>query len=254
VNIGERLSPLWGRTWFRLLVKIVAVPILVFFALLFLFDLIIMPMWTRHGDEFAAPNLIGRTLAGAQQVLSEVDLSMEIIERRFSPEFSDGTVLEQRPVAGALVKSGRILKVVVSRGSELINVPRVRGFTTRQAELILVEAGFTVGGRAPSEDPTVPVGTVSGTIPDAGARLPRGTVVHLLVNEAEQTWAWCPNLVGKNIEEARAILRERNLLVGSVDRRFDDKLLPGTVIEQSRTPGEELRVGTEIDLVISRDR
>ncbi|HUU46333.1 MAG TPA: PASTA domain-containing protein [Acidobacteriota bacterium] len=254
MTFTDRRRELWGRAWFRLPVKIVVIPLCILFALLLLFDWVVMPLWTRHGDEFAAPNLVGRDLAGAQEILSDADLSMEIIERRFSPEFSDGTILEQRPQSGAPVKTGRVFKVVVSRGSELIAVPRVRGFTVRQAELILTEAGFTVGGRAPADDPSVPVGTVAGTIPDAGGRLPRGTVVHLLVNEAAQTWAWCPNLVGKNIEEARAILRERNLLVGRVDRRFDDKLLPGTVIEQSHTPGEELRVGTEINLVISRDR
>ena len=180
--------------------------------------------------------------------------AMEIIEHRYSPDVIGGTILEQRPGAGAPVKTGRVFKVVVSRGSELIIVPRVRGFTVRQAELIITEAGFTVGGRAPSDDPSIPVGTVAGTIPDADVRLTRGTVVHLLVNEVAQDWAWCPNLVGKNIEEARSILRERRLMIGRVDRRFDDNLLPGTVIEQSKTPGEELSVGTEINLVISRDR
>jgi serine/threonine-protein kinase len=254
VNLRYYREWVWDRAWLRRPIKIAVLPGLVVILLMLVVDHVAMPLWTRHGDEFPAPDLVGRSLAGAQQALDQFGGAMEIIERRYSPDYSDGTVLEQRPGVDAPIKVGRFFKVVVSRGSELIDVPRVRGFTIRQAELILVEAGFTVGGRAPADDRTLPVGTVTGTIPDAGGHLPRGTVVHLLVNQAEQKWAWCPNLVGMNVEEAREILRDRKLLVGRVDRRFDDKLLPGTVISQSRAPGAELAVGTEIDLVISRDR
>lgn len=254
MNLHDYREWIRGRAWLRRLFHTVVLFSLVVILLILIVDHVAMPLWTRHGDEFPAPHLVGRSLAGAQQVLDEFGGTMEIIERRYSPEYSDGTILEQRPGMGLPIKAGRFFKVVVSRGSELIDVPRVRGFTIRQAELIIIEAGFTVGGRAPADDHTLPVGTVTGTIPDAGGRLPRGTVVHLLVNQAEQKWAWCPNLVGMNVEEAREILRDRKLLVGRVDRRFDDKLLPGTVISQSRSPGAKLAVGTEVDLVISRDR
>jgi len=254
MSIRERAAVLWSDRWIRWPIKFAVVPIAILFGLIFLFDLAIMPAWTRHGDEIVAPELIGRSLGSAQQILETIDGRMEIVERRYSPEFADGTIIEQRPAAGRAIKEGREFKVVISRGSELIEIPRVRGFTERQAELILSEAGFTVGGRAPAQDPSVPVGTVVGTIPDAGARLPRETVVNLLINETESEWAWCPNLVGRNIEEARKILRERKLMMGRVDRRFDDQLLPGTVMSQSVVPGREVRIGTEIDLVISRDR
>lgn len=254
MNLRDCRDWVWSRAWLRRLLKIAVIPGFFLILLILVVDHVAMPLWTRHGDEFPAPNLVGRSLAGAQQALDEFDGTMEIIERRYSPDYSDGTILEQRPGVEVPIKVGRFFKVVVSRGSELIDVPRVRGFTVRQAELIIIEAGFTVGGRAPADDHSFPVGTVTGTIPDAGGRLPRGTVVHLLVNQAEQKWTWCPNLVGMNVEEAREILRDRKLLVGRVDRRFDDKLLPGTVISQSRSPGAKLAIGTEVDLVISRDR
>ena len=220
-----------------------------------LFDIVIMPLWTRHGSEFPAPNLVGQSLQAAQQELEESSSSMQIAERRFSPDSPDGTILEQRPLAGALIKRGRVFSLVVSRGAELIDVPRLRGYTVRQAELIIAQVGLAVGGRGSEIDDSVPTGTVVRTIPRAGTSLPKGAAVNILVNDRKQTnITWCPNLVGLNIEEARDILRERSLLVGSIDRQYDPTLLPGTIISQSYSPGEELVIGNEIDLVISRDQ
>ncbi len=245
----------WQRAWFRRVVKMLVIPLFALVALILLVDDVIMPAITRHGEEIPAPSLVGRSLEDAQEILKSIDGGMEIIERRFSADYADGIIIEQRPASGSPIKQGRLFRLVVSRGSQLIDVPRVRGQTIRQAELILQEAGFIVGGRAASDDASLPKGTIVGTIPGAGSRLPRRAVVNLLVNaQLRDDYTWCPNLAGLNIEEARVLLRERGLLVGRVDRRYNPDVDPGTVISQSLTPGEELPLGTEIDLVISRER
>ncbi|MBD3299518.1 MAG: PASTA domain-containing protein [candidate division Zixibacteria bacterium] len=256
----DKLRDIWNRQprWIRIPAQWIALPIIAAFALLLIVDEIIMPWYTRQGDEFPAPDLVNQSIHAAQDRLEDIGSSMKIAERRFSPDSPDGTILEQRPPAGAPIKHGRVFSLVVSRGSELIDVPHVRGYTPRQAELILTQAGLHVGGHAGERDTTsnpVPVGTVVRTIPGAGSSLPRGGVINLLVNEpTDRRSTWCPNLVGLNIEEARKILRDRALLIGSVDRRYDTTLLPGTIIAQSHAPGEELDAGIEVDLVISRDQ
>ncbi len=252
----ERVLQIWRQhAWVRRGVLWGGGFILAGFLFLELVDLVVMPLWTRHGHEYPAPNLIGQSLQTAQDMLDETGSSMQIAERRFSPDYPDGTILEQRPTAGSPIKRGRVFNLVLSRGSELIDVPRVRGYTTRQAELIIQQVGLEVGGHGTEVDDSIPTGTVVRTIPRAGTSLPRGSVVNILVNDrTKSTFTWCPNLVGLNIEEARDILRERSLLVGSIDREFDSTLLPGTIIAQSYAPGEELTLGSEIDLTISRDQ
>jgi serine/threonine-protein kinase len=241
--------------WLRRLVKWCLIPVFVIAGAIGLVDLIIMPWWTRHGQEYAAPSLVGRSQAAAQALLSPYESAIQVAERRFSADHPDGTILEQRPLAGAPIKRGRNINIVLSRGSELIDVPRVRGGSLRQAELMLEQAGLAVGSRAFTFEDSLPEGAVIGTIPSAGSSLPKGGVVNLLLNHSpDASKTFCPNLVGLNIEEARDSLRDRGLLVGSIDRRFDATLLPGTIVAQSLPPGEELTPGTEIDFVISRDR
>ncbi len=246
---------MWQKAWFRRSVKVIAIPLIVIAALILLVDKVIMPIITRHGEEIPAPSLVGHSLEDAQELLKAIEGGMEIVERRFSPDYADGVIIEQRPGPGSPIKQGRLFRLVVSRGSQLMDVPRVRGQTVRQAELILQEAGFLVGGRATSDDASLPKGTVVGTIPGPGSRLPRRSMVNLLINaQVRDDYTWCPNLVGLNIEEARILLRERGLLVGRIDRRYNPDIDPGNVIEQSLTPGDELLLGTEIDLIISRER
>jgi len=251
----EKFLEYWKRRWVRWPALIFGVPFVGGLALILIMDQIVMPLWTRHGSEFPAPTVVGQSLRAAQDVLGNAGFSMQIAERRYSADFADGTILEQRPSAGSLVKKGRVFSVVVSRGSELIDVPYVRGYTLRQAELIISQSGLLVGGKAGEPDDSIPAGTVVRTIPSAGSRLQRGGVVNILVNEpGDRSTTWCPNLVGTNIEEARNILRDRSLLVGTIDRQYDTTLLPGTILRQSYPPGERLDAGAEVDLVISRDR
>lgn len=238
----------------RLLIWCVA-PIVVVAGIIGLVDYLIMPLWTRHGMEFPAPTLTGLSLAAAQSTATGNRSFVQVAERRFSADRPDGTVLEQRPPAGAPIKIGRTFSVVLSRGSELIDVPRVRGESIRQAELMLEQVGLTVGGTAVAYDDALPDGAIVGTIPSSGSSLTKGGAVNLLVNHApESAIPYCPNLIGLNIEEARDTLRQRGLLVGSIERRFDTTLLPGTIVSQSFAPGEGLTEGAEIDFVISRDR
>ena len=255
MNLAPSLRPTWQNPWVRRLTKGALIPLAVLFVLIEIVDSFVMPSLTRHGREVPSPELVGQTLESAQKLLADVGASMEIAERRYSPDQPDGIIIEQRPVAGAPIKQGRIFRVVISRGSELVVIPRVRGFTQRQAELILEEAGFVIGQHAPAVDSSLPVGTVVGTVPSAGGRLPRQSVVNLLVNEqARPEYTWCPNLVDMNIEEARDLLRERGLLVGTIDRRHDPTHAAGTILEQSQAAGEAGPQGTEVNLVIAWGR
>ena len=243
------------RLWLRRVVKWCLIPLFVIVGSITLVDMGIMPWWTRHGQEYSAPTLVGRSVAAAQTLLSPYESEIQIAERRFSADHPDGTILEQRPLPGAPIKKGRNFSIVLSRGSELIDVPRVRGGSVRQAELMLEQAGLAVGGRAFAFEDSLPEGAIIATIPGPGSSLTKGGVVNLLINHSpDASKTFCPNLVGLNIEEARDTLRDRGLLVGSIDRRFDATLLPGTIVSQSYSPGEELVPGAEIDFVISRDR
>ncbi len=223
-----------------------------FFLLYFITNQIIMPIITRHGSEFSLPNIIGMTIAQAEPVLMEADLPLEVTSEEYHPDKPTGTILSQFPVGGTTVKSGRIIKVVTSLGQKAVAVPDLRGFSIRQARLNLEAAGFTLGDIEWTSTDSLPEKVVVFSYPGSGTMIPYGSQVNLMVNQGPyQRTVFVPRLIGLSLEEARAKLEDKGLMVGLVSNVINENYLPETVLEQSEDAGSELLPGEEVDLVVS---
>jgi serine/threonine-protein kinase len=216
------------------------------------FNEVIMPMITRHGSEFALPNVMEMTIAEAEPVLMEADLILEVTSEEYHPDKPTGTILSQFPVGGTMVKSGRTVKVVISLGQKAVAVPDVRGFSIRQAKLNLEAAGFAVGDLEWTSTDSLPEKVVVFSYPASGTMIPYGSEVNLMVNQGPyQRTIFVPRLIGLSFEEAETKLEEKGLKVGLVTKVINENYLPETVLEQSEDAGSELLPGEEIDLVVS---
>jgi PASTA domain-containing protein len=63
-----------------------------------------------------------------------------------------------------------------------------------------------------------------------------------------------PNLVGKTLARARALIKLRHCRTGRVSKAYSRKRKKNVVIGQSRRPGRVLPAGSRINLVVSRGR
>lgn len=231
---------------------IAGIVLVVFLFLYFSFNEIIMPMVTRHGSEFALPNVLGMTIAEAEPILMNEDLILEVTSEEYHPDKPTGTILSQFPVGNTMVKSGRIIKVVISLGQKAVPVPDVRGFSVRQARLNLEAAGFAVGDLEWTSTDSLPEKVVVFSYPASGTMIPYGSEVNLMVNQGPyQQTIFVPRLIGLSFEEAEAKLEEKGLKVGLVTRVINENYLPETVLEQSEDAGTELLPDEEVDLVVS---
>lgn len=231
---------------------VAALGILVFLILFMIVNNIVMPAVTRHGAEFPLPEIVDMTVVEAEPVLMEAGLYLEITSEEYHPDRPTGTILTQFPVGGTMVKSGRTIKVVTSLGQKAVAVPDLRGFSVRQARLNLEAAGFKLGDIEWTSTDSLPEKVVVFSYPGAGVEIPYGSDVNLMVNQGPyQRTVFVPRLIGLSLEEARARLEEKGLMVGLVTTVIDEKYLPETVLEQSEDAGSELLPGEEVDLVVS---
>lgn len=236
----------------RKLFTYIGIPILILLVIYFIVNSIVMPIITRHGEEFVLPDFTDQRLTEAQLGINDLDLSYEISSEQYSPGKEKGVVLNQFPIAGTKVKEGRKVKFVVSLGQKNIPIPSVSGLSVRQAMMNLETAGLVLGEIAWAFSDTLPEKVVVFSYPNEGVEIPMGTSVNLMVNRGRASnFTFMPKVIGMALDEASTLIEDKVLKVGIVTYRTDENYLPETVLEQSEAEGTELDIRTEIDLVVS---
>ncbi len=219
------------------------------------FNFIVMPIFVRRGDHVPAPDLVGRSLVEARRVATENGFKVRVDRERPDPEHSAGDVVAQSPSAGLDVKRGRTISLVISIGTDRREIPDLAGLTTRQAQLEAELAGFAVNDVVETYTGRVERGRVVGTDPSAGAIVPAGTGIQMLVSLGPRPRALVmPSLIGKTPEESQLIAEELGLTVRSIKyERTRSRLLRNVVMTQEPIPGARVTEGDAIVLRVGRE-
>jgi serine/threonine-protein kinase len=236
----------------RKIISFGAIPFVIFLIIFWIMNSMVMPIVTRHGDEFDLPDFTNQRLIDVQFGLSDLSLKYKITSEEYSPGVEKGIILNQFPVSGTKVKEGRVVKFVISKGQKMVPIPDLAGLSVRQAILNLETANLELGEIAWAFSDTLPEKVVVFSYPEAGFEIPMGTTVNLMVNRGRASnFTYMPKVIGLTIDEAIKLIELKTLRMGIVTPRTDENYLPETVLEQSEDEGTELDVGTEIDLVVS---
>ena len=161
------------------------------------------------------PAVVGREEAAAQNLVLKSRLVLGETRRRHDAHPA-GTVIKQQPAANVAVKEGRAVILTVSLGEPGRKVPRLAGETLRNAELVLGDEDLEVGRimRAPAAG--TPTDMIVTTVPAAGAELPRGSRIDVLVSSGTpdtHPGYQMPNLLGRNARDVEQRLLDAGLKV-----------------------------------------
>jgi beta-lactam-binding protein with PASTA domain len=129
------------------------------------------------------PNVIGLPKAQALAELRAAGLGVHLSPvSEFSPSIPAGSVVATVPQSGAVIAQGGAVLVVLSVGPRpLVALGDYVGDSERRTIAALERQRLAVG-RVVGEPTGWPAGTVAATVPVAGARIPAGTAVDLLVS------------------------------------------------------------------------
>lgn len=233
--------------WCSALVRFVLSSVLVLLAVA-AFSYWLMLEYIR-GEETVTPQIQGKELIEALEMIREDGLSLKLDRREPSEEIPAGYILSQKPPAGSRVKVGSALRVVVSSGVPLITLPDLRGETKIAAGIRLRRQGLDVGNVTSVDAPGSPGGVILATDPPGGSGVPEGTTVQLLVSrETGVGRMLMPNLLGFSLEESEQLLAEMGLTISKRVEAASDEVLAGQVHAQSPLPGETINAESQIVL------
>jgi serine/threonine-protein kinase len=148
--------------------------------------------WVSSGEpQVAVPDLVGRTQADAQTLLTAAGLTFGAITFESSDTVPSGSVISQDPAAGTKVAKSSAVSVVLSSGSPTpspspssspsgVSVPNVYGMDSASAESELNALGLGADFRQ-KPGTGQPPGTVVRVVPDSGTLVPPGSTVLLVI-------------------------------------------------------------------------
>jgi len=203
------------------------------------------------GKPVQVPNLINKTIVDALAELEGTGLKLDpAISRRYSSIVKQNCIIRQDPEPGKMVKSSRTLRVVLSRGTQMIRVPDVTGNDVRQAAVTLTDAGLR-----PASEVRIRYAArrdiVIGQDPAEGELLPRDGGVDLLVSQGAPRVSYAmPNLVGKSLDEVSEILNALNLRISNKREVYKDTP-EDVVFYQDPLPGMAIVEGDTVQTKVS---
>lgn len=205
--------------------------------------------WAMEKDRVEMPRVLGLDAVAAGELIKEVGLVPRVIAEEFSANIPKGRVTSQRPARGTRVKQGSEVRLILSRGSDQLEVPNVAGGTLLQAQRILAEAGLSLGRIIRIHSDAYAREAIIAQDPPAGMPVTRGATIALLqsLGPWEET-VTMPDLRGREMVAALNLLKELQVEARvSFEQSVSSR---GHVVAQEPPPGSKVKVGDQIQLTI----
>lgn len=203
--------------------------------------------------EVKVPDLTGMTLEAASREVAAQELVLQVVDQRNDPAIASGRILQQAPPAEVSVRRGRKIKLVMSLGGKVLNVPNLVGQAARTVEIELKQEGFVPGDEARIASAGVPTGAVIAQVPPPDTPAVPASRVHRLVSTGAEIPVWImPDLIGLDRAGAEAWLSRNGFRRGAVRRVSMSGRKAGRVVGQLPLPGYPVRSNDVVDLTIAQ--
>ena len=171
-------------------------------------------------------------------------------EEEYSNDYAAGYVYKQSPVAGRTVREGQSVTLTVSLGIHYVTVPDLTNYVQADGEQQLKDLGVSVLVTQ-AVDESVAAGSIIRTDPAAGSQVAAGTTVVVYVSRPQvATTTKVPSLIGMNVDDARTLLVQRKLGLGSQTEQYSDQPV-GSIISQNPGEGASAKLNTRVSVVVS---
>jgi len=106
------------------------------------------------------------------------------VSYRNSEDYPENTVYDQDPPAGTMIEPGSSIRLNVSRGVQVSNVPvpNISGRTVSEARIILSNSSLILGEENRTHDNDVPEGHIIRQFLNPGSMVAQGTAVNVIVS------------------------------------------------------------------------
>ena len=219
--------------------------------LLTLIILFMMNVFSPPRPEVVVPNLVGKELSEAREILNKNKLKIKILNRLYSSVYPSNTIISQKPLYGQKKRADTEIEVVVSNGPESVRIPDLIGKTQLEAEIALESAGLKLGDILSGYNQDLPEGTVIKQLPEKNTQIEQGASVSITLNVISGDVVQVPNFIGRPLTDVRAELAGLGLSYNQAKLNPSEIYASGLITDQWPVPSSKVPQGTAMNFMVS---
>lgn len=199
------------------------------------------------------PNLVGMTQEEAEETLKKLKINFQISEEAFDQDVPAGKIISQDPAyrENFRIKEKSTIKVIISKGEEIVTLTKLVGKTKEEAELELSRLNLVIEIVEEISN-KVEEGYVIRQEPVENTELPSGSTVKVFVSKGTGIEkVVVPPLIGETEEKAKSILRGLKLKP-VITYEEDSSKNNGIVLKQSVESGKDIDEGSEVIITVNK--
>lgn len=225
---------------------IVLISLAIIFSL-FAFNIIPWQKWIK----VTVPNVEGLMIGEAKVILAKKGFKVSMTTEE-SKLHEKGIVIDQDPKRETQASRGSTIKLTVSSGMPLIEVPDLLGLSQIETGQVLGAEGLGIGKISDGVSDIYEKGEVMAQDPYVGAKVKAGTLINIIINKGIEM-ADVPNIVGNSHTDALKKLNDASLLVKE-SSEYSNTYAKGLIISQSPSANQSVRKGSTVSIVISKGK
>ncbi len=222
---------------------------IILFALTILITSIIINVTSKKDVQI--PNLVEKEQSEAQKIVEDSKLKFVVGGEEYNKDIQAGCIISQDPayIQNYTIKEGSTITVIISKGRNIVKVPKVTELKQEEAVSKLEELGLVVKIEQEYKKETE-AGYVFEQSIKADQEIDSGETITIKVSKGAEK-VTVPNLIGKTEDEARKLIKENGLKLKTVERGRDDSQNDNTVIDQSLEADSEVEKDSTITITVN---
>ncbi|MDD5021075.1 MAG: PASTA domain-containing protein [Endomicrobiaceae bacterium] len=215
----------------------------------------IMTSFVSEKGEVIVPDLQGKSLIDSLEALSQSKLALLKEGSEFNQDVPTGIVIRQSPQAGMNVKEGKIVRITVSQGGEIVYVPNLVGDSIRSATISLRSVGLILGEVLKKSSINYEEGIVLGQDPIAGSTVDKEATINVVISDGKPKdgSSLMIDWVGKLGTEAKQWAIENGYAVDIISARTN-LANPEYIFNQYPKPDDKLVQASKIVFYVANER
>jgi beta-lactam-binding protein with PASTA domain len=189
------------------------------------------------------PELSGKTLIEANQLLSKNGLYLKIEGENYDPAVPTGSIIKQDVPAGNKVKEWRSIKVIISKGPKVRLIPMIINESLLNAESQLLQKGLKIAKVIRVHSDTFEKDKIIAQKPSPDEQISDRIAVLVSLGPYDKMY-YCPDFSGMSLAQGTELAKKLNLQV-AVEGTGEE------IETQKPEPGKQIKTGDIIHLKVS---